>query len=131
MSFFYKYVTIKLFKNRWLSQTSELCGTLKSSKIGLAFFTPFSLMGFKISPFSSKRSSKYPTYFEYEPAYVKQFNFSVSDKPDDKIKVKLLPAQLVQFYQNFVSHKLDNHLWVVKLVLYVQNLVIYQIFKTK
>ena len=79
---FYKYVTIfsyKLFKNRWLSQTSELCGTLKSSKIGLAFFTPISLMGFKISPFLSIRSSKYPIYFEYEPAYVKQFHFSVSE----------------------------------------------------
>ena len=97
------------------SQTSELFGTLKSSKIGLAFFTPISLMGFKISPFSSKRTSKYPTYFEYEPAYVKQFHISLR-KPCDKIKVKLLPAQLGQFYQNFVSHKLDNHLRIMRLV---------------
>ena len=35
-------------------------------------------------------------------------------KTDEKTKVQL-PAQLVQFSQNFVSHKLDNHLKLLKL----------------
>ena len=42
-------------------------------------------------------------------------------KTDEKTKVQL-PAQLVQFSQNFVSHKLDNHLKISE-VTNVQNLV--------